>query len=68
LFSKIEVNGDRACALYQMLTAAVPDEEGNSDVSWNFTKFLIDGQGTVLARFAPTVTPEKISEKLPTYR
>ncbi|MDG1943026.1 MAG: hypothetical protein P8J17_02040 [Halioglobus sp.] len=51
-----------------MLTAAVPDEEGNSDVGWNFTKFLIDGQGTVLARFAPTITPEGISEKLPTYR
>lgn len=64
LFSKIEVNGDGACELYKMLSAAAPDEEGNSAIAWNFTKFLVDGEGKVLARFAPTVTPEEIGEQL----
>ncbi|MFT4519246.1 MAG: glutathione peroxidase [Halioglobus sp.] len=64
LFSKIEVNGDGACELYQLLTAAVADEEGKSEVGWNFTKFLVDGDGKVLARYSPMVTPEEIGEKL----
>lgn len=67
MFSKIEVNGDGACELYQMLTAAAPDEEGNADIPWNFTKFLVDGEGKVLARFAPTVTPEEIGGQLEQY-
>ena len=65
LFSKIEVNGDGACELYRMLTVAIPDEEGNHPIAWNFTKFLVDGEGQVLARFSPIVTPEEIAGKLP---
>lgn len=61
MFSKIEVNGTGACALYRLLKAAMPDEEGNTEIPWNFTKFLVDGDGNVLARFAPTVTPDEIS-------
>lgn len=68
LFSKIEVNGDGACDLYKTLTAAMPDEEGNNDIGWNFTKFLVDGEGKVVARFAPQVTPEEIGEQLGSYR
>jgi glutathione peroxidase len=64
LFSKVEVNGDGACELYQMLTAAVPDEEGKHEITWNFTKFLVSAEGEVLARFSPMVTPEMIGEKL----
>ena len=64
LFSKIEVNGDGACELYRMLTAAQADEEGNSDIAWNFTKFLVDGEGAVVARFSPMVTPEEIGEQI----
>jgi glutathione peroxidase len=64
MFSKIDVNGDGASPLYQLLTAAIPDEEGKPEIAWNFTKFLIDGEGTVIARFAPMVTPEEIGEKL----
>jgi len=47
-----------------MLTAAIADEEGKQDIAWNFAKFLVDGEGTVVARFSPTVTPEEIGEKL----
>jgi glutathione peroxidase len=65
LFSKIEVNGDSACELYQMLKAAQSDEEGKADIGWNFAKFLVNGDGEVVARFSPMVTPEEIAEQLP---
>lgn len=64
MFSKIEVNGDGACELYQMLKAAQPDAEGNTDIPWNFTKFLVDGEGSVVARYAPQTTPEEIEAQL----
>ena len=64
LFSKIEVNGSGACELYQWLKAGNPDPDGNEDIAWNFTKFLIGRDGEVLARFAPQVTPEEIDEAL----
>ncbi len=67
MFSKIEVNGDGACELYQNLTAAKADEEGKPEIAWNFTKFLVDGEGAVVARFAPTVTPQEIGDKLADY-
>ena len=61
MFEKIEVNGDGACALYGLLKSAQPDEEGKLDIPWNFTKFLVGGDGTVLKRYAPTVTPEDLT-------
>ena len=64
MFAKIEVNGDGACALYQMLKTAQPGEDGNPDIPWNFTKFLVDGDGQVLARFGPQVTPEEIAPEV----
>ncbi len=63
MFSKIEVNGDGACDLYKYLKSAAPDEEGNEDIPWNFTKFLVDRSGNV-KRFGPQVTPEQIEEAL----
>jgi glutathione peroxidase len=67
MFSKVDVNGDSACDLYQMLTAAIADDEGKSDIAWNFAKFLVDGDGTVVARFSPMVTPEEIGEQLSSF-
>jgi len=64
MFAKVEVNGDGACDLYQFLKSQRADEEGNSDIAWNFTKFLVDGSGAVVARFGPTVTPEEIGNEL----
>ena len=61
LFSKIEVNGDGACDLYKLLKAAIADDNAVADIAWNFTKFLVDGSGTPVARFAPTVTPADIA-------
>ena len=67
MFSKIEVNGDGACQLYQLLKEQQPGEGETSDITWNFEKFLIDRNGDVVARFSPPTTPEQIREILPQY-
>jgi len=67
MFSKVEVNGDGACGLYRFLKAGNPDADGNEDIAWNFSKFLVDGSGQVVERFAPQVTPEQIGEALEGY-
>ena len=64
LHAKIEVNGDGACELYQLLTSAISNPEGKSDITWNFTKFLVDKNGSVMKRFNPQTTPEEIKEEL----
>ncbi len=64
MFAKIEVNGAGAAPLYQFLKSGNPDEEGNEDIAWNFTKFLVGPDGQVLARYAPQVTPEQIASDL----
>jgi glutathione peroxidase len=64
MFAKIEVNGDGAADLYRWLKADHPDEQGNEDIAWNFTKFLVGRDGQVLQRFGAQVTPEQIAEAL----
>ncbi len=55
---KIEVNGDDRHEIYRTLVET-PNEKGESgDISWNFEKFLIAGDGTVIARFRPQVEPD----------
>ena len=61
MFSKIEVNGDGACELYQWLRAEQPGDGDTSDITWNFEKFLVDRDGNVVQRFSPAVTPETIA-------
>jgi glutathione peroxidase-family protein len=67
MFEKIEVNGDGACDLYKLLKAATVGDEGSADIAWTFSKFLVDGNGKVVARFGPRTTPEEIAQALPTY-
>ena len=58
LFEKIEVNGPGRHPIYTELTA-VPDAEGNAgDIQWNFEKFLVSPDGTILGRFRPLTDPE----------
>jgi len=58
LFEKIDVNGDTRHPLYAELTQ-VADASGHSgDIRWNFEKFLVDGDGNVVERFAPTTVPD----------
>ena len=66
MFAKLDVNGEGASPLYRFLKASTPDKTGE-ELPWNFTKFLVGRDGTVLARFEPMVTPEQIGEKLATY-
>jgi glutathione peroxidase len=62
MFSKIEVNGDGASPLYQWLTASAPKDDGDGAIAWNFTKFLVGRDGSVIQRFEPMATPEEIGE------
>ena len=55
---KVEVNGSGAHPLYQRLTAATDAEGSAGDVQWNFEKFLVDGEGRVVARFRPKTQPD----------
>ena len=64
MFSKIDVNGDTASPVYRFLKSAAPDEEGNEDIPWNFTKFLIDRDGNVVKRFAPQDAPSAIAKHI----
>lgn len=58
LMSKVEVNGDGACALYKKLTGLETKPVGSGKISWNFEKFLVGKDGAVIARFAPRTTPD----------
>jgi len=58
MFEKIDVNGDARHPVYAELTS-FPDADGEAgDVKWNFEKFLVSPEGTVVARFRPMVDPE----------
>lgn len=60
MFEKILVNGPDAHPLYQFLKKERRGFLFSESIKWNFTKFLIDRQGEVVARFSPTTRPEKI--------
>lgn len=60
LFAKINVNSSDAAPLYQYLKSAAPGLLGSEAIKWNFTKFLIDRDGNVLGRYAPSTTPENM--------
>lgn len=64
LFSKIDVNGKNAHPLYNFLKEQAPGLLGLKDIKWNFTKFLIDKNGAVVKRYAPTTKPEDIQEDI----
>jgi glutathione peroxidase len=63
MFDKIDVNGDNAHPLYQYLRGEKSGLLGSS-IKWNFTKFLIDRSGKVVARYAPTTTPESLTKDI----
>ena len=62
-FAKIDVNGDNEEPLFRYLK----NEQGGfmgDNIKWNFTKFLVDKEGNVVERFAPTTTPEVLEKEL----
>ncbi|MCI1635918.1 glutathione peroxidase [Bifidobacterium sp.] len=58
-FARIDVNGEHADPLYKWLKEQKSGVAGGR-IKWNFTKFLVDRQGTVVKRYAPSTTPEAI--------
>jgi glutathione peroxidase len=60
LFSKVDVNGDNAHPLFKHLKEAAPGVFGTEAIKWNFTKFLINKDGSVYKRYAPQTKPEEI--------
>jgi glutathione peroxidase len=60
MFAKIDVNGENAHPLYRHLTRCKKGLLGSPNIKWNFTKFLVDRAGHVVARYAPMTKPETL--------
>jgi len=64
MFAKIDVNGDYTHPLFQHLKKEARGLLGSEAIKWNFTKFLVDRDGSVVKRFAPAATPESLAEDI----
>jgi len=64
VFAKVEVNGPGADPLYRHLKEAAPGLMGLTSIKWNFTKFLVDREGKVVRRYAPTTKAEEIESDI----
>lgn len=60
MFAKIDVNGKNAHPLYVHLKKESPGLLGSESIKWNFTKFLVNRDGTVIRRYATATTPQEI--------
>jgi glutathione peroxidase len=60
LMQKVDVNGDAASPLFDWKKSEAKGLMGSTSIKWNFTKFLIDREGNVVRRYAPTDKPERI--------
>ena len=64
MYAKIEVNGPGTHPLFQYLKSEAKGMLGSEKVKWNFTKFLVNKDGKVLRRYAPTAKPEEIRKDI----
>jgi glutathione peroxidase len=64
MHAKVEVNGADAHPLFVRLKSEAPGLLGSERIKWNFTKFLVDAQGRVVKRYAPTTKPEQIADDI----
>ncbi|GLR11565.1 glutathione peroxidase [Chitinimonas prasina] len=64
MFEKIDVNGDDTHPLYKYLKTSAKGLLGTEAIKWNFTKFLVDREGKVIDRFAPSTKPEELVSKI----
>ena len=64
MHAKLQVNGSSAHPLYQLLKREKPGILGVGAIKWNFTKFLVDADGTVVARFAPKTAPKALEDAI----
>jgi glutathione peroxidase len=63
MFSKIDVNGDQAHPLYRWLRKQKSGTLGDP-ITWNFAKFLVGRDGAVIKRYAPSTTPDRITNDI----
>ena len=64
LFARVDVNGANAHPLFEWLKDNARGVLGTESIKWNFTKFLVDKDGNVVARYASTTTPARIAEDM----
>lgn len=67
MFSKIDVNGENTHPLYKYLKESQKGFLGSEAIKWNFTKFLVDKNGTVVNRFASATKPESLEVEILLY-
>ena len=61
MHAKIDVNGDEAHPLYHQLKSAAPGLLGSKSIKWNFTKFLVSRDGTIVRRYGSKTRPDQIA-------
>ncbi len=64
MFEKIDVNGDSAHPLFTWLKQSAPGVLGTERIKWNFTKFLVDRDGQVKARYASVTKPNELAKDI----
>jgi glutathione peroxidase len=64
MFAKVDVNGENAHPLFQYLKEKAPGVLGTKAIKWNFTKFLVDRNGNVVARFASQTRPSELKNEI----
>jgi glutathione peroxidase len=64
LFARLKVNGEDAHPLYRWLKREQKGILGTEAIKWNFTKFLVDRSGRVVARFSPRTAPDEIAPEI----
>lgn len=64
LFAKVNVNGGETAPIFDFLKSEKPGFLGTEAIKWNFTKFLVDRSGKVVARFAPNTKPEDLEKEI----
>ena len=64
LMQKIDVNGENASPLFDWMKAEAKGLMGSKSIKWNFTKFLINREGEVVRRFAPTDKPAQLAKHI----
>jgi glutathione peroxidase len=62
MMAKVDVNGPTATPLFQYLCQEAPGLLGSKSIKWNFTKFLVNKEGQVVRRYAPTDEPKSLSK------
>lgn len=64
MFAKIDVNGSDAEPLFNYLKKSQKGLLGSEKIKWNFTKFLVNRDGEVVARYAPTMKPKDLADEI----